>query len=161
MRLIRALLIAAGLALLAYGVSGWLDAPAAELRGRLVFAAAALAAHDFVAVPLVLAAGALLARFVPGPARGPARAALVAGAAAGAVALPFVVGAGRIADNPSAFPQHYGRNLLIVLAVLAAVAAARIAAARIGAGRVAAARVAAARVAAARWWRDRRPGRRS
>ncbi|HTJ38539.1 MAG TPA: hypothetical protein VL738_35355 [Dactylosporangium sp.] len=121
--LLRALLAAAGLALIAYGVSGWLDAPAAELRGRLVFAAAALVAHDFVVVPLVLAAGALLARLVPAPARGPARAGLVVAAAVSAVALPFVIGAGRIADNPSAFPQHYGRNLLILLALVAAVAA--------------------------------------
>ncbi|GAA4258599.1 hypothetical protein GCM10022255_079900 [Dactylosporangium darangshiense] len=121
--LLRALLAAAGLALIAYGVSGWLDAPAAELRGRLVFAAAALVAHDFVVVPLVLAAGALLARVVPAPARGPARAALVVAAAVSAVALPFVVGAGRIADNPSAFPQHYGRNLLILLALVAVAAA--------------------------------------
>ena len=131
MRLVRALLVAGGLALAAYGVSGWLDAPAAELRGRLVFAAAVLVAHDFVAVPLVLAAGALLARFVPAPGRTPARAALVAGAAVSTVALPFVIGAGRIADNPSAFPQHYGRNLLIILALIAAAAAAWVAAARL------------------------------
>jgi hypothetical protein len=40
------------------------------------------------------------------------------------VALPFIVGAGRIADNPSAFPQHYGRGLALVLAVVWSAAAA-------------------------------------
>jgi hypothetical protein len=127
MRTVRLLLAAAGLALVALGVYGWLDAPAAELRGRLVFAAAVLVAHDFVVVPLVLTAGALLARFVPAPARTPVRAALVVGAAVSAIALPFVIGAGRIADNPSAFPQHYGRNLLIILACIAAAAGAWVA----------------------------------
>ncbi|GAA2396521.1 hypothetical protein GCM10010170_112430 [Dactylosporangium salmoneum] len=108
-----------GLGLIAYGVYGWLDAPADELRGRLVFAAVALAVHDFVLVPLVLLASVLVTRLLPAPARHPARAALVVAAALTAVALPFVVGAGRVAGNPSAFPQHYGRNLVLLLTVVA------------------------------------------
>ncbi|WP_426511267.1 hypothetical protein ACPPVO_11970 [Dactylosporangium sp. McL0621] len=119
----RVLLALAGLALLGYGVYGWLDAPGPELLGRLVFAAVALVAHDFVVVPLVVLAGVLTTRFVPEPARRPVQAALAVGAALTVVALPFVIGAGRIADNPSAFPQRYGRGLLILLAVTALVAA--------------------------------------
>ncbi|WP_433085438.1 hypothetical protein ACQP1P_10545 [Dactylosporangium sp. CA-052675] len=126
----RVLLALAGLALLGYGVAGWLDAPGHELWGRLVFAAAALVAHDFVVVPLVLATAALTTRFVPEPARRPVQAALAVGAALSAVALPFVIGAGRIADNPSAFPQHYGRGLLILLALTGLSAAAWTAARR-------------------------------
>ncbi|GAA3453689.1 hypothetical protein [Dactylosporangium matsuzakiense] len=128
MRLLRILLLAGGLALVAYGVSGWVEAPVTELAGRLAFAAAVLVAHDFVVVPLVLAVGALVTRYIPAPARTPARAALIIAAAVSAVALPFVIGAGRIADNPSAFPQHYGRNLLLILAIVAAVTGAWIAA---------------------------------
>jgi hypothetical protein len=120
----RALLAAAGLALVGYGLYGWLDAPAGELRGRLLFAAVALVAHDFVVVPLVLAAAALVTRFVAAPARRPVATALAAAAAVSAVALPFVIGAGRIADNSSAFPQHYGRGLLLLLAAIALGAAA-------------------------------------
>ncbi|WP_433217912.1 hypothetical protein ACQP00_11025 [Dactylosporangium sp. CS-047395] len=124
----RWLLGAAGLALLGYGVYGWLDAPTHELAGRLVFAAVALVAHDFVVVPLVLATAALVTRFVPEIARGPVRAGLAVAAALTVVALPFVIGAGRIADNPSAFPQHYGRGLAVLLAATALVTAAWIAA---------------------------------
>ncbi|MFI5908496.1 hypothetical protein [Dactylosporangium sp. NPDC051541] len=124
MKLLRLVLLAGGLALVAFGVSGWVEAPVAELWGRLAFAAAVLVAHDFVVVPLVLLTGTLVARFVAAPARAPVRVALVVAAAVSAVALPFVIGAGRIADNPSAFPQHYGRNLLLILAVIAATAGA-------------------------------------
>jgi hypothetical protein len=119
----RVLLAIAGLGLIGYGVYGWLDAPGHELQGRLIFAAAALVAHDFVVVPLVVLAGLLTARFVPRVARQPVQAALVVGAVLTAVALPFVIGAGRIADNPSAFPQQYTRGLLILLAVALLVAA--------------------------------------
>jgi len=114
----RVVLVLAGLGLVGYGVYGWLDAPPHELWGRLVFAAVALVAHDFVVVPLVLASGVLTTRFVPVVARRPVQAALVVGAAVSAVAFSFVVGAGRIADNPSAFPQQYGRGLLIFLALI-------------------------------------------
>jgi putative copper export protein len=34
------------------------------------------------------------------------------------VALPFVLGRGRIADNPSRQPLDYGRGLLVVLAAI-------------------------------------------
>jgi hypothetical protein len=50
-------------------------------------------------------------------------AALVVSAAVTAVALPLLIGKGRIADNPSAFPQRYGPNLLLIVAVVWAVAA--------------------------------------
>ncbi|WP_433058502.1 hypothetical protein [Dactylosporangium sp. CS-033363] len=120
----RWLLGAAGLALLGYGVYGWLDAPTHELAGRLIFAAIALVAHDFVVVPLVVVAAALVTRFVPETARGPVRAGLAVAAVLTAVALPFVIGAGRIADNPSAFPQHYARNLAILLTATALITAA-------------------------------------
>ena len=50
-------------------------------------------------------------------------AALVVSAAVTAVALPLVIGKGRIADNPSAFPQRYGLHLLLLLAAAWTVAA--------------------------------------
>lgn len=119
----RVVLAAAGLALLGYGLHGWLTEQPGEVAGRVVFLAAGVAAHDFVALPLVLAAGALTARFVPPAVRLPVQAALAVSAAVSVVALPFVIGAGRIADNPSAFPRAYGPGLLSVLAVVWLVAA--------------------------------------
>lgn len=114
----RTVLAVAGLALLGWGGYGWLTADGAEPVGQAFFLAAVLAAHDFVVVPVVLALGALSARLVPPVARRPVRAALVLSGAVSAVAFAFVVGAGRIADNPSAFPQHYGRNLALILALI-------------------------------------------
>ncbi|GAB3840169.1 hypothetical protein ACFPIJ_34045 [Dactylosporangium cerinum] len=120
----RAALLAAGLAVTGYGAYGWLTHDGSQPLGQLVFLAVLLVTHDFVVVPAVILAGAALARWVPGPARTPVRAALVVSAAVSVVALPFIVGAGRIADNPSAFPQSYGRGLALVLAVVWAVAVA-------------------------------------
>ena len=120
----RAMLFLAGLAAAGYGAYGWLTGDGAEPVGQAVFLAVLLAAHDFVIVPAVFLAGVVLARWVPAPARNPVRAALIVSAAVTVVAVPFVVGAGRIADNPSAFPQSYGRGLALVLAVVWTLAAA-------------------------------------
>ncbi len=120
----RAALLLAGLAVTGYGAYGWLTHDGARPLGQLVFLAVLLVAHDFVVVPAVILTGALLARWAPEPARVPARAALVVSAAVTVVALPFIVGAGRVAGNPSAFPQSYGRGLALVLAAVWALAAA-------------------------------------
>ncbi|MEU0554215.1 hypothetical protein [Dactylosporangium maewongense] len=120
----RALLVALGLAAAGYGAYGLLTDGGANPLGQLVFAAVLLAGHDFLVVPAVVLAGVALTRWVPRPARGPVRAALVVSAAVTVVALPFVIGAGRVPGNPSAFPQSYGRGLALVVAVVWAVAGA-------------------------------------
>ena len=119
----RAVFVALGLAAVGYGGYGLLTDGGANPLGQLAFLAVLLAGHDFVVVPLVILAGVAVTRWVPEPARGPVRAALVVSAAVTAVALPFVVGAGRVAGNPSAFPQSYGSGLAVVLAVVWTVAA--------------------------------------
>jgi hypothetical protein len=119
----RAVFAALGLAAAGYGAYGLLTDGGANPVGQLVFLVVLLVGHDFVIVPAVILAGVAVARWVPEPARNPVRAALAVSAAVSAVALPFVVGAGRIPDNPSAFPQSYGRGLAVVLAVVWAVAA--------------------------------------
>jgi hypothetical protein len=121
---VRAALLLAGLAVTGYGAYGWLTHDGARPLGQLVFLGVLLVTHDLVIVPAVVLAGVAVARWVPGAARTPVRVALAVSAAVTVVALPFVVGAGRIADNPSAFPQSYGRGLAVVLAVVWAVAAA-------------------------------------
>jgi hypothetical protein len=82
--------------------------------------------HDLLVAPVVILAGVLVARALPARARGPVQAAL---AVSGIVALfswPLVRAYGLAAHNPTSLPHNYGLNLLIVLSVVWAVAAAAV-----------------------------------
>jgi hypothetical protein len=74
-------------------------------------------------MPAAIGVGVLVARVAPAWARGPVHAALYASAVLTFVALPFLIGAGRRQDDPSALPLHYGRGLLVLLAAVWVVAA--------------------------------------
>jgi len=116
-----------GLAAIGYAVAGAATDTGIDPVGHLTFLATVLIGHDLILMPAAIGVGALVARYAPAWARGPAHAALYASAVLTFVALPFVIGAGRRPDDPSALPLHYGRGLLLVLAavwVVAAVAAA-------------------------------------
>jgi hypothetical protein len=118
----RRILVAAGVLLMGYAVAGALTDPDLSPFGVAVFLAGVLAGHDVVWMAVLLAAGAAIGRFVP-PRRRPAvRTAAISAAAAGFVALPLVLGFGRSAENPSALPLPYGRNLALVLLLLAGAA---------------------------------------
>jgi hypothetical protein len=119
---LRTLLIVAGVGCLTYAVLGLFADPDVRLGGVLLFLVAVLVVHDALWMPLVLAVGALVARVAR-----PARMALLTGAAVAVVGVPLVLSPGRPADNPSVLPLHYGRNLAIVLAGVAAVALAAVA----------------------------------
>jgi hypothetical protein len=114
----RLVLAALGLGAIGYGAYGWLFADGSKPVSQFLFLAAVLIGHDFIVLPLAIGAGALITRLAPARARRPALAALAISGAVTLVALPFVLGKGRIPDNPSAFPQHYGRNLLLILAIV-------------------------------------------
>jgi uncharacterized membrane protein YozB (DUF420 family) len=114
---LRALLIVAGIAGMAYAASGLITEP-----GALLFLGAVLVVHDALWMPLVLAAGVLVTRFVPGRHRRTVRVALLIAAAVVAVGAPLALTPGRPADNPSVLPLPYGRNLAIVLAGIVAIA---------------------------------------
>jgi len=114
----RLFLAAAGLAAIGYGAYGWLFADGSKPVSQLLFLGAVLIGHDFVVLPLAIGAGALVTRFAPARARRPALVAVAISGAVALVALPFVIGKGRIPDSPSAFPQHYGRNLVLILAAV-------------------------------------------
>jgi hypothetical protein len=86
--------------------------------GALLFLIGVLVVHDGFLLPLTIAVGAVIGRFVPLRLRGFAASALIAGLAVTIVALPLVLGRGRIADNPSVLPLHYGRGLLEAYAVI-------------------------------------------
>jgi hypothetical protein len=115
----RTTLIVAGALTMAYAAGGALADPEVALTGVLLFLAGVLIAHDAVWMPVVLVAAAALNRIVPPRHRAAARIAAITAAAVTVVALPLVLGFGRPADNPSALPLPYGRNLAVVLLVIA------------------------------------------
>lgn len=78
-----------------------------------------LVLHDAVLAPLVALAGWLLSRVEPRWLRPPLQLGAYVSFAVALVALPVVGGYGRLANNPTILPdQHYGRNLLLVLAAV-------------------------------------------
>ncbi|MFI5840025.1 hypothetical protein ACIA8K_09990 [Catenuloplanes sp. NPDC051500] len=95
MTAVRTLLVTTGLAALAYAAFGLLTDPGSRPVGIAVFLAAVLVAHDLIWLPLVLAAGALISRFVPARGRPVIRALLLTAAAVAAVALPLLLSPGR------------------------------------------------------------------
>jgi hypothetical protein len=120
---VRTALVAAGIAAIVYAVVGAAADPQTRPLGQLAFLAALVVAHDAVLVPLTIGVGVVIGRFLPVPARRPARAAALITLAVTLVALPFVLGRGRRPDDPSALPLDYGRGLLVVLGVVWGVAA--------------------------------------
>jgi hypothetical protein len=105
----RRVLIAAGVAVMAYAALGALTDDDVRPVGVLGFLAGVLVWHDLLLMPAVIGVGALIGRFVPVPARTAVRVAALCSLAVLVVALPLVVGAG---DRP------YGWGLALVLAVL-------------------------------------------
>jgi hypothetical protein len=118
----RRILVAAGVAVMAYAVVGLLGDPATDPPRQLAFLTAVLVAHDAVFLPLVIGAGALVSRWAPPPLRIPVRVAGIVSLALAVVAMPFVLGFGRRPDDPSALPLDYGRGLLVLLAIVWAAA---------------------------------------
>jgi len=120
---LRVALIVLGSAGMAYALAGALADPDLNRIGVVVFLVAVLAGHDALWMPVLLAAGLVVSRVTPLRYRAVVRAALICGAAVTLVAFPLVLGFGRPADNASALPLPYGRNLAAVLAVIAVLAA--------------------------------------
>lgn len=120
----RWLFVLPGLLAVGYGAYGLLTAGSRVPLGAWAtwFVGSALL-NDLVIAPLWIGLGWLAARLLPRPAR---PAAVVGAAVAGVltlVTLPFLLGPGADADNPSFLPHDMDRNLvLIVVGVLAAAA---------------------------------------
>jgi hypothetical protein len=115
---IRRALGTAGVLMMGYAVIGALFDPDARRPGHLLFLAGVVFGHDLVLLPAALLVGALAARRAPPGIRGPVRGGLFASAVVTLVALPFVLGYGRPADDPSALPRDYGRGLAIALGAI-------------------------------------------
>lgn len=116
---------AAGWAVIAFGVRGILehslDTRPANLA-RFVVGGALL--HDLVVAPLVILVGVLVVRTVPGRARAVVQGALIVSAILALFSYPLVRAYGLAANNPTSLPHNYTANLLVVLGVVWAVAAA-------------------------------------
>jgi hypothetical protein len=118
----RWLFLLPGLAAVGYGGYGLLTADVPLVAWATWFVGSALL-HDLVLAPVWIGLGWLAARVLPRAAR---PAAVVGGAVSGVLALvafPFVLGYGADPDNPSFLPHDVGRNLLLIVVAVLAVAA--------------------------------------
>lgn len=115
---LRAILGALGLAGLSYGIYGLFTTEGLHVPGVIEFLAAVLIGHDLILLPLAALVGFLIARYVPAAAKRWLQAGLLVTAVITFVAIPLLVGAGRIPDNPSRLPLDYVRGYWIVLAVI-------------------------------------------
>jgi len=88
-----------------------------------LYAGGFLLLSDGVVMPIVAGTGWLLTRWLPPRVRGPVRAGLAVLAIVLLVALPTVLSPARNTDNATLLPQSYGRHLLAVCALVAAVTA--------------------------------------
>ncbi|MGI8810721.1 MAG: hypothetical protein ACR2KK_23315 [Acidimicrobiales bacterium] len=115
---------ASGWAVIAWGLRGIfqhsLDTRPSNLA-KFVVGGALL--HDLLIAPVVVVAGVLLARAVPGRARAVVQGALAVSAIVALFSYPLVRAYGLAANNPTSLPRNYGANLLIVLGLVWAVAA--------------------------------------
>jgi threonine/homoserine/homoserine lactone efflux protein len=89
---VRAALVAAGTLLMGYALVGVLTDPGVSPGGVLIFLAGVLVVHDVVWMALVLAAGAVIVRFVPRGPRPAVRIAAIIVAALAVVAVPLILG---------------------------------------------------------------------
>lgn len=136
-RRVRAVLVAAGLAVLLFGAVGLAtDAMGPHPAKYLGFALAGLVGHDALLVPVALVVGAVAGRVVAPRWWGLLRGGLFASAAVLLVALPLVTGGGRTTTNPSALPRNYPVGLVVTLVAVwvgtAAIGAVRVVRSRRG-----------------------------
>ena len=115
----------AGWAVIAFGVRGIIQHSVDTRPGNLArFVVGGALLHDLVVAPLAIGVGVLVARAVPGRARAVVQGALAITAIVALFAYPLVRAYGLAANNPTSLPHNYAANLLVVLGVVWAVAAA-------------------------------------
>ena len=118
---------AAGWAVIAWGLRGIFQHSVETRPGNLArFVVGGALLHDLLAAPLVILAGVLLARTVPGRARAVVQGALAVSAIVALFSYPLVRAYGLAINNPTSLPHNYTANLLVVLGVVWAVAAAAV-----------------------------------
>jgi hypothetical protein len=115
---VRVSLVAVGSAMMLFGVVSAVTNHGFKAFRQIAFLVLALVLHDGFLLPAFLVIGLLVHRFVPRRGRAIAQAGLIATAAATFVALPFVLGYGRIPDNPSALPRNYVAGYWLLIGVI-------------------------------------------
>jgi hypothetical protein len=111
-----------------FGVVSVLDhAGATHPLAFTAYLLGAVAAHDFVLIPMVLGFGIVVGRRIPARVRGPFLAAMVVSGVLVLASYPALRGFGRLADNPSLLPRDYVAGLSLALSVVWAATAALVA----------------------------------
>ena len=115
----------AGWAVIAVGLRGIIQNSIDTRPGNLArFVVGGALLHDLVVAPLVIVAAVVVGRVVPGRARAVVQGALVVSAVVALFSYPLVRAYGLAANNPTSLPHDYATNLLVVLGVVWATAAA-------------------------------------
>ena len=118
---------AAGWAVIAWGLRGIFQHSIDTRPGNLArFVVGGALLHDLLVAPLVILAGVLLARVVRGRVRAILQAALAVSGMVALFSYPLVRGYGLAVNNPTSLPHNYTANLLVVLGVVWAFAAAAV-----------------------------------
>ncbi len=120
MRTARWLVGSLGLALLGYGIVRIFQFSAATQPRQLgLWLVAALILHDAIFAWLVVGAGWLLARLVPGRARAYLQGGLITAGLVSVVAAPMIYRQGKSQPGQSLLERDYLANLLIIFACIA------------------------------------------
>jgi hypothetical protein len=117
----RVIVGAIGLAFVGIGVRGIVThSDDTHPRSWIVWVVAAALAHDLILAPAIAVVGVLVARLVPRRARAAVQIGLLVSGCVLVVGLTAVLtpGGRHYADNSSLLPLPYGRNLVIVLAIV-------------------------------------------
>ena len=111
-----------GWAVMGFGLwSALADSADARPTALVVHIVVFALAHDLLVAPLFVAGGWVLSRVLPSVMRGPVAGSVAASVVVVVFALPLIRRWGERPSNPSALPQDYGRNLVVLLAVVWAV----------------------------------------
>jgi hypothetical protein len=110
---------AVGLAVVAYGVGGlFVEGERTHPEQWIRWFAGSLIVHDFVVMPLVVAAGVVLAKRVHAPYRAAIQGALIATGIVILTVWPFLRGYGLRSDNRSVLPNNYALGVSMVVAAV-------------------------------------------
>jgi hypothetical protein len=120
----RIVLGAAGVLLILFGAFRILtNSGQTDPIGLAEWLVGAVVLHDGILVPLTMAVGALLTRFVPPRARRYLQGGLIAAALVTAIAIPLIYRRGSQPKAKSLELQNYGLHLAVLVGLIAAVVA--------------------------------------
>lgn len=100
-----------------YGAALLLELGLRNLRASVVWLAGGLIVHDGILAPAVLVLGAVAARLLPAPVRGPAVVGLIVLGTVTVVAVPVLGRFGARTDNPTLLDRPYLSGWLVVAAL--------------------------------------------